>query len=421
MSTSDLDGLRGRWATASRRVDQHLQLDVAAMRAALSGRSARAFRRHSRWLLAALVGGGLTVLALAGFIVAERDDLLYVACALPMLMLLLVEFIVDLRQWRTLARLDFSAPVLALQATFDTLRARRLRITKWIFLSSVLLWWPMIAVLLRGLFGADLLRGLHPSVWWVNLAVGLLFIPLAGSIAHLLSRRFGVRPGFQRFLDEVAGNSWSRARREFDAHAQFEREVESGDLGRLTAATRARVPLPPVVEAALRTLRWRIVVGIVLAAAGMLAIGLFNAMHGGQWQYLVPGIVLNLVCVVQLGAGIPTLGWITHIDASAPSVDLDAELSNLAALRARVARAALIATPLIGALLAQVLLRATFGIDLFHLLGGTGLAVTSLATVAAVLGLHRIAPRGADSTLLDRFALGTLSGMQRVRKVLAAS
>jgi len=420
MSTSDLDVLRGRWTAASRRVDQHLQLNVAAMRTALSERTERAFRRHSRWLLAALVGGGATVLALTAFIVAQRHDALYVVCAVPLLALLLTEFIVDLRQWRTLARLDFTTPVLTLLATLDTLRARRLRITKCIFLTSVLLWWPAIAVLLRGLFGADLLRGVDPSVWWVSLAVGVLFIPLGGAIAHLVSRRFGTRPGFQRFLDEVAGNSWSRAQREFDAHVQFERDVESGDLDRVAAAARPRGTLPPMLVAPLRSLRWRIVAGIVLCVGAMLAIGLFNAMHGGQWQFIVPGIVLNLVCVAQLVPGILALSWTARLDYGAPGIDLVAALSGRLALRARVARATLIGTPLIAVLLAQVLMRATLGVDLFDMLGVVKLALTALAAIAAGGALYRVAPRQPESALLNAFALGALSSIRRVLKVLTA-
>ena len=117
----------------------------------------------------------------------------------------------------------------------------------------------------------------------------------------------------------------------------------SGDLERIATATRPVGPLSVEAVVALRSLRRRIVAGIVLAAVAMLAIGLFNAAHGGQWQFLLPGIVLNLVCVVQLVAGIPTLGWIARIETRTPGHGLGAELSRLIALRARVARATLVA------------------------------------------------------------------------------
>lgn len=380
MNAPDLEALRGRWASAHRRIDAHLRLDPEALRRALSQRRAGAFRRHGRGLIAGMGVMGGVLAALVAFVVSHRADALYLLCALPLLALFGAEWIVDLRQWLALRRLDFAAPVTSVRAQLDTLRARRLRMLRWIFLSCVLLWWPAVAVFFKGLFGVDLVRGLAPSFWWVSLAVGVLFMPLAGGIGWWIARRFGARPGFQQFLDEVAGRSWERAQRALDAQHAFEQALDDG-AGDVMARLARGSMAPPHARPALRALRWRLGLGIGLSALAMLVLGVFNAQQGGQWRFLVPGVLLNLLLLAQLVPNILHLNFLARLDYGQAPQRLRALFDDMAALRERVARFSLAVAPLAALLLIQVLGKATFGVDASAAVGvalGGGLLVAGV-------------------------------------------
>ncbi len=179
MNGLDLDALRAGWNHSQRQLDASLTLDAQTLRAALSQRTGAAFRRHRGWLLASVITTAVTFGALLTFIVLHIDDSIYLLLATPLAMLALAELIVDWRQWRALSQLDLSAPVMQVQAVLDQLRGRILRLAKWVMLTSVLLWLPLLLVLVKGLTGFDLLDHLHPSVLYVNLLIGVLFIPIA--------------------------------------------------------------------------------------------------------------------------------------------------------------------------------------------------------------------------------------------------
>ncbi|KFN42568.1 hypothetical protein [Arenimonas oryziterrae] len=358
MTGLDLDALRGRWAASQRKQDEQLTLDVAAVRAALAGRTTAAFRRHSRWLLAGLVAGSACLALLLAFVVSHRHDAVYLLASLPLLALVLAELVVDVRQWRDIAQLDLSAPVLQVRARLDAVRTRRLAMTRWILLTSVGLWLPAIAVTLKGLFGADLLRGLHPSVVWVNLAVGLLFIPIAWAIARWISRRYATRPGYESFLDDAAGRSWSQARHAFDANQRFEDTLEAGGAELALHKTRTHAALPAELASPLRALKRRLQLAVAVFSVLLLANGLFNALHGGDAAVLVPSISLHLVWVINMVAACVHLARVARLDFAASDAVLREQLLALASLRARVGRAMLAASPVLGLLLAQVLVEA---------------------------------------------------------------
>ena len=421
MNTPDLDALRGRWAAANRTIDANLHLDADAMRQALISRSRRAFRRHGYGLVAGMVAMGSITTALALFVVSHRADALYLLCALPLLALSLAELVVDLRQARTLARLDLGAPTLTVRSTLQALRTRRLAVTKWIFLTSVLLWWPAIAVLLKGLFGADLLRGLPPSFWWVNLVVGVVFFPLAGGLGHAIARRFGARRGFQRFLDEVAGRSWNRATQAYEAQTDFEQVLDAGDEIALQQRLARPAARPPMLGPLLRALRWRLIAGIALSVTAMLAVGAFNAQHGGQWRFIVPGIVLNLFCVAQLVPGILHSVFLSRLDYRRDAASLRAECEDMAALRRRVAHVSLSLAPVIALLLAQVLAKAIAGIDLIGTLGpwGSALALATALGASAWLLRTRRPGWGRDARGIEVLVLGAAAATQRLGAAIA--
>lgn len=412
MNSLDLDDLRQRWSAAQQRIHSTLHFDAEAVMGVLVQRRTSAFRRHARRLLLGLAGTGAVVLGLFAFALQHLHDALYLLCALPLLALFSAEWIMDLGQWQALRRIDFAAPVAAIDAGLDRLRARRLRVARWFMLTSVLLWWPAVAVFFKGVFGADLVRGLPDSFWWINLCLGVLFMPVSSLVVEWIAHRFGARPGFQRFLDELAGSSWARARRALDAQHGFGQAVESGSTDATLRQLAQGSLAPAAANGVLHQLRWRNGLGIAFSSLAMLLLAAFSASHGGQWWFIVPSIGLNLFCVPQLVMAIMQLKRLRTQDYGLPPAQLRADFDSLARTRACVARISLAAAPLVLLLLAQVLGRVGFGINVLAWLGWPFTAC--FIVLALVSGSVLMRSRKA----VDWAGLGTVTRLRELAGIL---
>jgi hypothetical protein len=421
MTAPDLDALRRRWSQASRRLDDSLTLDVAQVRAALARRSNEAFGFHRAWLLVGLVLDVAAIAALGGFALAHRADTLYLLVALAMLPLALASFAVNYRQYTTLARMDFSAPVMQLRATFDALRVRRLRFLLWVAMTSVLLWWPLVAVVFKGLFGLDLLRALDPSVFTVTIAVGVACMPLVLVAVRLIGRRYRGRRGFDDFLDDLAGHAWRRARGRVEAQASFERDLEQDAADAVLARYASREPSPAVASAR-DALRRRLLLLILANGALILITGAFNLTHGGQLHFIVPGVLLNFAWIAQMVSAILQRGLVARMDLTLPPGDVVERVAGVLAWGRTIARRVLVMSPLLALLALQVVAKALGGADVFATLGtATGAALLAVAAATALWLAQRVrrdadgfAPRIVDAmqpgvALRGRALIGALS------------
>ena len=261
MSKLDLETMQGAWRQHSQRVEASLILDVAGVRNRLKLGTQSAFKRHLRWLGAEIVLGAATMIELLAFIVSHRSDLVYVTAALPLLAMVLFALATDIRHWQILSTLNLSAAIVQVRAVVAAVRARRLLVIKWIALSSCLLWLPLVAVVLKAAFAVDLLRGLHISVVAVNVALGVLLIPLGLVVYGWLAKRFAHAPAFQRFIEDASGTSFSAARASFESQANFESGLTSGEP-HATLAQEQQRQRPTQANALLQRLRTSLMVGI---------------------------------------------------------------------------------------------------------------------------------------------------------------
>jgi hypothetical protein len=289
-----------------------------------------------------------------------------------------------------------------------TLRWRRLRLAKGYLLLSVLLWWPVVLLMFKGLLGADLLRHLPPIVLLSNLVVGLAFIPVAQLVAWALARRYGHRPGWQRFLDDTAGRSWRTTSDEVAAREVFEAAVADGSLSSALASG----PLPAAVAEALATLRRRLLVGILGCVGLIVVLGLFNASHGGMVQLIVPGVLLLWTAVVHMVVQILNREALTRVTDVA---SLRERLLAAIELRLRVARWTLALAPVLALLLAMVLL-PLLDIDWLQL-PTVALAIAGVAALSASLSLAWGVWRTRDvfpMRLVERACLGFVGHARRL-------
>jgi len=376
MNPLDLDTLRDRWAEQGRALDQRLYLDLAAVRAQLDRRTVSAFRRHRGWLIAGLALAIPMSLGLLVFIASHWGQWAWLLMAGALLAMALGEVMVGLSEWLALRRLDLGAPSIELQQRLDRLQWRRQRQTRLLLSCSVLLWLPLLAVLLKGLFGGDLLIGLHASVWWVNLGVGVAFIPLSLGAAAWWRRRFEAGA---RTASAGDGDSWTRARAELDARLAFESDAERDPESAMQSHT-----FPEDLHTDIATLRRRLLIGILACAAGLIAIGLFNAAHGGLPQFIVPGVLINLWLVSQMAPSIQLRLALNPLPGGLPA--FRARLEPALRLRRRFAIGGVIALPMAVLMLVQVVAKAALGMDVFAVLGRIPSAtVLALATVCVVL------------------------------------
>lgn len=383
MNPPDLDQLRQRWQQAHEAVEPQLRLDVDALRQGVLHRSRRAFASHSRWLLASLLGQASVLAALLVFLSGHWHDAIYRFLAMPMAMLALAQVIVSLAQWWTLRRLDLAAPVLEVRRQLERLRRRQLTVTRWIILSSVLLWLPMLLVLCKGVTGFDLLEVLHPSVIYVNLVVGAAFLLLGELVLRWVAWRFSGSPALQRLLVETAGRSWQRAEQAFDARADLERSLDEHGAADTVAQYRRRAELPVLLRAPMRRLRWRLVLVACFYASLMLAMGVFNATQGDQPAFIVPGVLLHLFWVAQMIAVILHRERLGRLDFAIAPEQLGAQIDALAARHLNLARISLWLAPVFVLLVAQVLGKAVLGMNL---LGGLPATARIFVALVAVLG-----------------------------------
>lgn len=412
MNPLDLDTLRGRWAEQGCALDQYLHLDLAAVRAQLDRRTVSAFRRHRGWLIAGLALAIPMSLGLLVFIASHWGQWAWVLMAGALLALALGEVVVGLNEWLALRRLDLCAPSVELQQRLDRLQSRRQRQTRLLLSCSMLLWLPLLAVLLKGLFGGDLLRGLPASVWWVNLGVGLAFVPLSLGAAARWRGRFATKT---RSASAGDGDSWTRARVELDARLAFDLDAERDPDNALRSHS-----LPEALRVDIAALRRRLLLGILTCAAGLIAIGLFNATHGGLPQFIVPGVLINLWLVSQMAPSIQLRLALNPVPGGLPA--FRAGLESALRLRRRFAIGGVIALPLMVLMLVQVVAKAALGMDVFGALGAyagvAALGCAAVFTALLVLQARRGAKRvSAWADALTGFALARGEALLRCSRV----
>lgn len=414
MSALDLDSLRGRWAEQGRAIDAGVRVDAASLRASLDKRTRSARRGQLAAVGLQMLGDGALLLALAAYALARLDQPQWLLMALGFAAPLFAHFAAGLTQLRLLKSLDVAGPVADALATMAQLRSLRLRLARMIVVLCVLLWWPMLMLLVDALSGVDLLDHLHWSVVWGNVIAGVVFAPLAWWLLRWLGRRYGDRAGLRGFLDETAGRGWLTLRDGLVAGERLDAATDEREL----AAALPR-PLPAAALAPLRALRLRLWLVIVAAALAMVAIGAFNALHGGQWQFIAPGVLLNLVIVAQLAFSIENRTKLARA-AGGDAAALGTVLATIAAQREALARTTLAFAPLWGPALAQVLAGCT-GHDLT-----TGLAPSLLVamlgvqviTSAALLFAAWCRPQSWPARLVAIAALGVPTAARQARKAV---
>lgn len=417
MNELDLDQIQQRWQSTHRTIEPTLAIDVDALRASLAKRSRRAFSRHAFWLGGQMLLQLAVLVALGAFLIEYWHDTLYRVFAMALAMLVLAQVVVSARRWRVLRWLDYTAPTSLVGEQVARLRSEQLRVTRWILLSSVLLWLPVLLVILKGLTGFDLLTVLHPSVLAINLLVGVAVLLLGDLVMRWVARRFAGSRWLHALLAESAGHSWQRAEQAFDARTELEQMLADDETGVVVDRYRQREELPQRVRVPLRALRSRLLLVGVFYAFGLLLVGVFNASHGGQLAFLIPGVLLNFFFVAQMASAIQHRAQLSRLDAAWSADALDSRIERAAREHVSIVRVSLWFTPIFALLVVQILAKAVLGIDAFAVAPST-LRVALL--VSAAIGCVVVARHSARPIFTSIFS-GLMFGVPRLSAALRSA
>jgi len=214
----ELDELKHAWKTLDRRLEQQNALGLQLLRDGRLER-ARSGLRPLVWGQAIqMLIGGAGALLFAPIWIAYRDAPAVLLAGLVMHAYCLALIVFGAVMQAKIARIDYAAPVLAIQR--QLLDLRRTYIIGGMLIG--LPWWFLTAPLLVALSRGAILEQ-APSVIWLQLLIGA-----AGLLATWWFHRWANRPqraAFGRKLDDgAAGGSIRRAQAALDEIAEFERD-----------------------------------------------------------------------------------------------------------------------------------------------------------------------------------------------------
>jgi hypothetical protein len=181
-------------------------------------------RRLTGLVLFELISGIPAALLVGSFLADHFDTVRFAAPAIVLHAVVLLTIMASVRQLLAIGRIDYSAPVVAIQHQLAELRASRVRTTRWLLLLAPLLWTPLAIVGAQGLFGFDVYRVFGPLWVALNLGFGLAALLLAIWIARRHVDRLGGSRILKHLADDVAGRSVATAMGHLDEIVQFEQE-----------------------------------------------------------------------------------------------------------------------------------------------------------------------------------------------------
>jgi hypothetical protein len=224
----NLDELQQMWAEHDKRLDQSLRLNVQLLREVHLGH-ARSVLSRLRWMIGfEFATDALLVLWLGSYAVDHLGELRF---GVPGALLFLVWtgfLALSLRQLERAGRLDYGAPIAAMQRQLESLRILRTANTKWRLLLAPALWTPLVIVVLQAFFGVDAWK--NPGAAWVlaNALVGTALSPALFWFCRRYADRLQRLRFVQGIVSNVSGRCLARARERLDAIAEFEQETRPG-------------------------------------------------------------------------------------------------------------------------------------------------------------------------------------------------
>jgi len=174
------------------------------------------------WLIVQMLAGVVFTILFASYWSAHLDNVPLMLCGIVMHAYSVLLIVFGGIELSMVNRVDYAAPVVAIQKQLARLRAWRIHTQAWLGLPHWILWVPLTLIAFNVLFGADIYAN-APSVVAMFFAVGI-----AGLAVTLGLLRWAREPSRKRigdYLDDsAAGSSLRRTQTFLDEIARFEND-----------------------------------------------------------------------------------------------------------------------------------------------------------------------------------------------------
>ena len=220
----ELDDLKTAWAELDRKLAT-TQAAVARLHTERTADRTRAALRPLQWKLVWELFEGIAAAVLMGMYLANNfDETRFAVPGLILHALAVLSIVATVWQMVLAARIDYTAPVLAIQQQLARLRAARCRAWFWVLVLSPLVWPLVVIVGVRGLGGGDVYAACGVPFVLGNVAFGLVFALIVWGVARVWAAKRPVSAWREWVRDGLAGTSLTRAKKHLREAAEFAAE-----------------------------------------------------------------------------------------------------------------------------------------------------------------------------------------------------
>jgi len=220
----ELDELKAAWADLDRKLAA-TQATVVKLQTERITDRAKSALRPLFWKLGWELLEGIVAVVLMGMYLANNfDETRFAVPGLILHSLAVLSIVSTAWQMVLAGRIDYTAPVVAIQQQLARLRAARCRAWFWVLVLSPLLWILLLIVGVRGLGGGDVYAACGVPFVLGNLAFGAAFGLVAWLVARVWAAKQPVSAWREWLADGLAGKSLTRAKRHLREAAEFAAE-----------------------------------------------------------------------------------------------------------------------------------------------------------------------------------------------------
>jgi len=207
----ELEDLQRLWQDHDRRLDASLRLNTRRLRGSVLGKAETALSRLARWLRLELLLDLAIALWLGSFIADHVAAARFLVPAVGLQLCVLALLAACIRQLAAIGKVDYGAPIVAIQQRLESLRRERLRAVKLTLLVSPLLWIPLLIVTCEAMFQLDVYATFSTAWLVANLLAGLALIPAMSWISKRYADRMERSPLARRLMRDLAGRNLAAA------------------------------------------------------------------------------------------------------------------------------------------------------------------------------------------------------------------
>jgi hypothetical protein len=226
----ELDDLRQRWQELDRKLDASIRLNTRLLHGSILGKAATALKRQSRLVLAGLLIDLIAALWLGSFLARHVEEPRFLVPGGLLHLGILALIIAAVHQLAAIARIDYAAPIVAIQKQLEALRVERIGTVKWTLLLSPLAWTPLFIVAMKGFFDVDVYTSFGTAWVAANVVFGLVAIPVGLWICRHFAGRVERSPFLRQLMRDIGGQNLAAATDFLLSLAQLDEEGQTDGL-----------------------------------------------------------------------------------------------------------------------------------------------------------------------------------------------